>query len=647
MKTFHIDAQADHVLRLSRRSDPLGALVELIWNALDAEANTIEVEVLTNHGGGLDGVIVRDDGHGMPNETCAAYFQNLGGSWKAGAHVSPELSRPLHGKNGQGRLRSFAIGESVTWTTVSAGLAGREKTTISVEAARPTQGTISAPVVVTDPAGTEVRTRIPTKYADRINSEKTFTQLAAEFSPFLTANPGVTIKFRGAVVDPKAAQIAANDYPLAIDEIGSQRPPLLRVIEWSRDPGREIALCDSLGTTLASAPPNIHAPGHFFTAYVMWDGFEEHRDYLALADLSSSVVATVLEAARDRLRAHFREREQARRARQVEEWKAEKVYPYEDDPEDATATAERDLFDFVATTIGRKLPKAAGPKRHTLRLLREVVSTSPGRLPSVLDEMFSLTHREVTDFANLLDRTSLSNLIAANTDIANKLDFLASLRLMVFDPEINKKVKERKELHKILERETWIFGDQFALLLSDQSLNEVLARHLQKLGKNRSSLTPVRRADGRTGIVDLMLSRFRRDSHLREHLVVELKAPKVKLGSNEVAQIKSYAQVVADDPQFKDVNVSWDFWLIGSEMDEVASRDARQENKPPGLIADWGGNVRIWAKTWSQIIDDCEIRLRYYKEALNHDPTTAHVQEYLSREHGNLAKAALADEQSA
>jgi hypothetical protein len=146
-------------------------------------------------------------------------------------------------------------------------------------------------------------------------------------------------------------------------------------------------------------------------------------------------------------------------------------------------------------------------------------------------------------------------------------------------------------------------------------------------------LEPVRREDGSAGIVDLMLGQASRGSRGREHLVIELKAPRVRIGHKEVGQIKSYAEAVAGDPQFADTDVQWDFWIVSTEMDDVVRRDASQPNEPPGRIANWG-NVRVWAKTWAEIADDCETRLQYYRESLEHDPAARHASEYLRRVHG-------------
>ncbi len=68
-------------------------------------------------------------------------------------------------------------------------------------------------------------------------------------------------------------------------------------------------------------------------------------------------------------------------------------------------------------------------------------------------------------------------------------------------------------------------------------------------------------------------------------------------------------------------------------MGDVVRKDASQPNEPPGRIANWG-SVRVWARTWAEIIDDCETRLHYYRERLQHDPAARHATEYLRRVHG-------------
>lgn len=635
VRTVHIEAKPDHLLRLARLKDPVGAVAEMIWNGLDAEACNISVDLELNDLTGIESVSITDDGHGMPHASCSGYFSGLGGSWKTKAKVSPELKRGLHGRSGQGRLRAFALGEQVRWITVARSSDGRiERTVISGAIDRPADFDISDPEHVTGPCGTRVEASVPADFVTRLAQEDTAQQLASIFAPFLAANPDVRITYQGKALDPATVWADMTEYPVPWQGAAGESEPLLRIIEWPKDVGRVLALCDANGVVLDEVPPGIQAPGYHFTAYLLWDGFVERRGDLPMAEMDE--IGGLLEIAREKLRGHFRERDRQRRARLIQEWKREEVYPYTGDPTEPVQAVERQMFDEVATTIARRLPASQQSRKTTLRLLKEIISRDPGGLYPVLDELFRLPQSEQEELKRLLLRTSLSDVIKATGQVADRLDFLAALKRLVFEPEISRTVKERRELHKILERETWVFGDAYALMVSDQSLDAVLDRHLKALGREPEQTRPdsVRREDGRQGIVDLMLGRAHRGSSGREHLVIELKAPKVKIGQAEVGQIKSYAQAVVSDPQFHDARVSWDFWVVSTQMDDIVRRDATAPNRPPGCIAEWDGGVRIWARTWSEIIDDCENRLHFYRERLNHDPATEHALEYLRRVHG-------------
>jgi hypothetical protein len=154
----------------------------------------------------------------------------------------------------------------------------------------------------------------------------------------------------------------------------------------------------------------------------------------------------------------------------------------------------------------------------------------------------------------------------------DRLKFLQGLSVILFDYEAKERLKERTQLHKILESNTWIFGEEFNLWASDRELTTVLKAHKEKLDPDLVIDEPVKLLIRKRGIVDLMLSRAqkRHRSNDYEHLVVELKAPKVKLTAKELTQIKDYALSVARDPRFHRVDgVRWHFWLVSNEVRRI------------------------------------------------------------------------------
>lgn len=295
------------------------------------------------------------------------------------------------------------------------------------------------------------------------------------------------------------------EYPLGADSEGRPEAPRLKIIEWRRPVNREFILCDVRGMPLARLKPEIQAPGFDFTAYVSWSGFERSPDDLMFADWTSDTEeAEVVAAARERLRMHFRMRAEQRRQEIVQAWRDEGVYPYSSEPADGRERAERETFDTVATTVVKHLPKAKSPRRAILGLLRSAVAHEPTHTVRLLEELFSLTKQEQADLARLLDRTRLSSLIQASTAVTDRFDFLAALELLIFEPELKGRLRERTELHRILENESWVFGEEYGLFVSDRSLTEVLRRHCALLERGASLgveclLRQVGRGPGRSG----------------------------------------------------------------------------------------------------------------------------------------------------
>ncbi len=263
------------------------------------------------------------------------------------------------------------------------------------------------------------------------------------------------------------------------------------------------------------------------------------------------------------------------------------------------------------------------------------------------DQFLGLPAEERAELDRLLKRTSLSRLISATTNVTNRLEFLRALDLMVFDPEANQLVKEREHLHKILESELWVFGEQYNQMLSERGLTAALDRHLKILGEGRSDKAVVRRLDGSSGRLDLLLSAAATEYDRNRHLVVELKAPGLIADIAEGDQVDSYAAAVVQDARFADTNTEWNFWLVTGEMSGRLRQRANQKDRPRGLLYEPDlkdaphAKVRVWVRTWGEIIDDARRRLSYFQDQLQHEPSFDEARKYLRRNHGNVIPEAL------
>jgi hypothetical protein len=90
-------------------------------------------------------------------------------------------------------------------------------------------------------------------------------------------------------------------------------------------------------------------------------------DDIALAEWQDETLQPIIDAAREQLRQHFRQRDDERRQAQISQWKSENVYPYQTEPTSTNEAAERQISNHVATTIAKRLPQSGSTKKVTLR----------------------------------------------------------------------------------------------------------------------------------------------------------------------------------------------------------------------------------------------------------------------------------------
>jgi hypothetical protein len=472
--------------------------------------------------------------------------------------------------------------------------------------------------------------------------DRAHQELTEQFALYLRQYPDIKVWYQNKKINPADAEKQVDDYvldPIKL-ESGKEVRAALTIIEWNTDTERNLYLCDGFGFALEETRPGIHAPGFNFTAYLKSAFFSElDKNNNLLPELNPDV-AQVLDVSKKKLKQHFRSRAAEAAVEIVEEWKEEEVYPFQGQPKNFIEEAERQVFDVVALNINEYLPDFERSdkrnKKITLQLLKQAIEESPQAVQRILSDVLDLPKEKQLELAELLERTSLTAIINASKQVADRLNFLKGLEILVFRPDSRETLLERKQLHKILAKETWIFGEEFNLSVSDKSLTEVLRKHIHLLGREPEKLETVLRDDDSVGIVDLMLSRRipQPKAEEREHLVIELKRPKQSVDSTVVDQITSYAFAVANDERFKDTKTRWVFWAISNEVGDSVRWRAKQRNRPEGLLHDdEEGRVFIWVKSWGQVIEECRGRLEFFQEQLQYSADDATALEYLRKIH--------------
>jgi len=306
MKQIYVQAQADHIESLFRGT-PLSAIEELIWNALDADAREVKVDLITNPLGGVEAVRVTDDGTGIDILNADHTFGNLGGSWKRSGRGTAVEGRRLHGRHGRGRFRAFALGTHVEWRTTTHVGNDTLSYTLRGDADKPGVFGLEEAKTLGPALGTEVYIENVRSTVDSLlEAGETVQNLAAKFALYLKSYPDVRIYFNGIPVTPVIVQKRTTDYTITLENGQGAK---LEVIEWKRKfqgAGRLI-FAGADGFQLHDVPAGVRSGADIsFTAYLVSPRFPALNAENALVmDELNPEVRMYLDEAKKVLKAHF------------------------------------------------------------------------------------------------------------------------------------------------------------------------------------------------------------------------------------------------------------------------------------------------------------------------------------------------------
>ena len=653
-KSLNVEMTPEHFGRVITGA-PINAIAELIWNSLDADAKSVEVRFLYH---GLEGaenlseIIIKDDGHGISYDKVEEYFGKYGRSQKTDSRKSP-AGRIYHGKLGEGRYKAFSIGSVIEWNSTYEENGAYLTYTIRLDSSSQMSIQYSdAPLRSNQRrTGTVVRiVGIQEKNLQRVNALQNNTivvpKLLTIFAPYLNAYSGITIDYNGTVIDPE--EYIDNRSSKAVfhqDEGGKQFSAEILIIQWKNAVSGQIYICGPTGVVYDEIE-YVLGQQKTLSVYVASSYFEEMHQTNTLAwGEGDPVFDHFIKEAKKAVREYIKTVEGTEAAKEIEAIKEEGAYPYKVDPQTELEKAERGMFDIVAVEINRVVPQlrttSVPTKKLTYRLIKEAINTNPSNLRKILEEVFNLTVEQQNTLADLLEHSRLPDIIDTAKAVADRLEFIYLLEEMVYNDSIGKAIKERTQFHKLLLKNLWVFGDQYQLGTSDQSLKNVLRAHIQCLGRGELIPNiPPEATEDLTRIPDICL--FQQICHANEsyeHLVIELKRPCKTLTKVEIDQIENYAFTVKDNRLFDKSCTKWRFILLGQDFDQYVINRLNNDTKGVGnLQNDQANNMSISVYRWNEIISQLKFKYEFLKQKLNlelsDDPD--HTKKTLMEKHGEL-----------
>lgn len=587
---------------------PAQALEQLVANAFDAGSQCVEIATKQTDLGGVVEVSIMDDGCGIAPSDMESAFGLVG-----------EHRRPKHpkrdpiGSKGIGRFAAFALAYASDWVTVADDEAGNRWRQSWSLRGNPNDFDVEAVGAPGQPTGTSVILHL----TDHEGVRRLFSGvrnvhrvLFNAFAGYLLRYADVTIRVNGETLE--LSQFVESEDVEEIPEGQSPAATLRHII---------------LGPHVEQDDPNMivfAAYGNAIKRRAVGEPAVEGKKYLAVVDspylqeLTNTAKSDLAnfdpgflnleQAAVTRAKAYVAlmrgDREQAFLAKA----RANPAYPFREPPKTLIAEASRGVFDRLIVELDKEFGiGAVTPKQLQLILGLTSQLLRSEDLADVLTKVLGLSSDEVSQFAEVLRRTTLSSVIALSKLVVDRLGFLNELEELVYGAPAAH-VLERRHLQKIVEAHTWMFGEQYHLMGADARLRTILARFAEDAAADPEAGVLV--DDVLRDVPDFYLARsqWNEGAKYTQHLVVEIKRPSVKVTTRQIdQQLERYASEIVKNPVYGQRAGShrFTFYIVSGEISEAVRTLRYQKDEEPGLInrPPLIHPTELWALRWSDLID--------------------------------------------
>lgn len=242
---------------------------------------------------------------------------------------------------------------------------------------------------------------------------------------------------------------------------------------------------------------------------------------------------------------------------------------------------------------------------------------------TVIDEIVHLSTEQRSQFANLLQKTRLENIIDTISFVEERYKVIEILKSIIYD--LDKFANERDHIQRIIENNYWLFGEQYHLVSSDKTMHRALEEYNYFLYGNKTATEPLAPEAEAQRRMDIFLCGARNvetnfGTFIEENIVVELKAPRISLSKTVLRQIEDYMDYIRTKPQFNSQHRKWKFIAVCKEVDEYVKDQYNTLNHygKPGLVSK-SDKYEIYALTWDDVFKSFDLRHSFMLDKLKYN----------------------------
>lgn len=628
------------------------ALKELINNSIKAAAKHIHIDMIPSDCDEdslqyqpIEKIVITDDGEGVSQSRFANRIMEI-------------ATESEDGGNGTGRFAGLLIGRTMTIETTSYDQELEKKTTSSVtfHAKDFTSGNIND--VVFDVNHSEAEPTTPNSYKvtlsalynneqdcarkNKLSAEfkaENFSQAIFEHYPFYVFNDEVKFIINGKELKVEDFFMNHNKKDKIADYTDSSgKKHKVRFQFYSlKLSDKRVRIFLQPATGIKTIIAEFVYNSIWYSPEVMGAQFVVVESDIITPDLYANFSIEALgqnewtsfsKLIRDTIDEHFKIGDVKYKSF-IDKLYADQYYPYTPEERKQNRLSER-LFERSAYLFEDDL-KLLSTDNKTRKivylLLRKAIED--GDLAYLFSDVLNLSKNGQKNLIDLLHQTSLEEIVRFSSEVAEKEQFLNFLYNLTYGEDIAKHILERKQLHKIVAKNLWVFGEEYLgtpALWSDKNLgNNIEKLHHQYLDYKPSSKdNNLIEVKGKIkSITDLFFYNEKKLGNGRDEvMIVELKAPKCAIHQKELNQVDTYGFEIANRSEFPKYNVTYKILLISSKISDFAKSQIngnKLNERVPFLyktINDNNADIQIYVMEWMDLIKRNQMQLSYLNNSL-------------------------------
>lgn len=608
------------------------ALFELIWNGLDAGANSVEMSLNRNSLDGIETIEIKDDGNGIDFLNIEDNFGKFNDSLKRN-------DSDKHGSHGRGRFAFHKLCNKAIWYTKF----NNDNVKITIESSSlknfegsPLKEFEQHSYLRSIPTGTcVVLSNFDKQNLENIEELKKLFSI--EFGWFLALNKSRNIIINGENIEIPEHELSEPEFEIENHKFN------IKVFRWIKKPSSEKSynyLVNNDNKVLQRKLSSFNQKNNFYTTtYIFSDlndefnqeGLEispEHNKHLKIYDeLSKKLLSYQKKIYQDFLRSYVDQR--------IQSFDDDGYFPdYKYvDPNFAhwrkqnTKSIIKEIYisdPSIFNTLNIKQSKIL------IRLLdRILISNENDAVLEVIDSVLDLDEKKTKKFAEHLKRTTLDNVISTIEILQKRQNSIHKLREIMLTHY--KEVLETPDLQGIIEANTWLFGPQYTILGAEEDTFQSTAKRLRDTIKdihviNDDDIANGSNVEGVNRQVDLFLARKQpsydsKGNQIFKCIIIEIKRPGISLNKKHLRQLEDYADIISKHAGFSSELMKFELILIGrkiSKDDTYINRqlEGQQEKGESGLVS-IDSKIKCYVKTWFSIFDEFELSNQHLLSTLN------------------------------